>query len=192
MLCFIQPKINELLLKFNFLYVHVDVLKLFSCKIMIIKTKSGSGTRHFLGVMYFGFRFRVRVSIGGRVMVSCFGSFRFSVGARVRFGLGPGTQLDPIIIIAHESLLNDQSMGKVAEPSGKKSKQDEQSAILFWVMEVEMLHFFNLNFEDIVNTEAGEAKDFVKKQKMCGTVHFIFCVKIHFQTCRRGFHSSGW
>ena len=72
-------------------------------------------------------------------MVSCFGSCKFRVG--VRFGLGPGTQLDPIIIIAHESLLNDQSMSKVAEPSGKKSKQDEESAILFWVMEVEMLRF---------------------------------------------------
>ena len=90
-------------------------------------------------------------------MVSCFGSckFRVGVGVRVgvRFGLGPGTQLDPIIIIAYESLLNEQSMSKVAEPSGKKSKQDKESAILFWVMEVEMLRFFDLNFEDIVKVK---------------------------------------
>ena len=36
--------------------------------------------------------------IGGRVRVSFFGSFRVRVrgGVRVRFWLGPGTQLDPI------------------------------------------------------------------------------------------------
>ena len=44
-------------------------------------------------------------------------------------------------------------MSKVAEPSGKKSKQDKESAILFWVMEVEMLRFFDLNFEDIVKVK---------------------------------------
>ena len=38
------------------------------------------------------FRIRVRFSIGGRVRVSFFGSFR----VRVRFWLGPGTSLDPI------------------------------------------------------------------------------------------------
>ena len=38
---------------------------------------SASGPKLFGGVAYFGFRIRVRVSIGGRV--------------RVRFWLGPGT-----------------------------------------------------------------------------------------------------
>ena len=38
---------------------------------------SGRGPKLFLAVVYFGFRIRVRVSIGGRV--------------RVRFWLGPGT-----------------------------------------------------------------------------------------------------
>ena len=48
------------------------------------QTKSGSGPRHF------GFRFSIRVSIGGRISVSFFGSFRVRVRGRVRvsFGLG--------------------------------------------------------------------------------------------------------
>ena len=43
---------------------------------------------------------RFKVSIGGRVRVSFFGSFRVRVrgGVRVRFWLGPGTQLDPQVL----------------------------------------------------------------------------------------------
>ena len=46
------------------------------------RTKSGSGPRHF------GFRFSVRVSIGGRISVSFFGSFRVRGRVRGSFGLG--------------------------------------------------------------------------------------------------------
>ena len=49
-----------------------------------------------MGVVYFGFRFRVSVSIGGRFRVSFLGSTRVRV--RVMFWLGPGTQLDPSIV----------------------------------------------------------------------------------------------
>ena len=41
---------------------------------------------------------RFKVSIGGRVRVSFFGSFRVRVRGGVRFWLGPGTRLDPSIL----------------------------------------------------------------------------------------------
>ena len=58
-----------------------------------LRTKSGSRPRHFLEVVYLGFRFslgycsfwiRVRVSIGGR------GSFSFNLGVGLWMGLGLG------------------------------------------------------------------------------------------------------
>ena len=53
------------------------------------------------------FRIRVSVSIGGMVRVSFLGSFR----VRVRFWLGPSTQLDPNIqgvlrILLHSSMIH--------------------------------------------------------------------------------------
>ena len=61
-----------------------------------IWTKPSSGPRHFGGVMYFRIRFSLgRLSIGVSVRVTFFGLFR----VRVRFWLGPSTQLDPRIPI---------------------------------------------------------------------------------------------
>ena len=50
-----------------------------------------------LGLVKVRFKVRFKVSIGGRVRVSFFGSFRVRVrgGVRGRFWLGPGTRLDP-------------------------------------------------------------------------------------------------
>ena len=50
-----------------------------------------------LGLVKVRLKVRFKVSIGGRVRVSFFGSFRVRVrgGVMVRFWLGPGTRLDP-------------------------------------------------------------------------------------------------
>ena len=53
------------------------------------------GLSFFGVVVYFGFRFIVLVLGAGLGLVSL-GSFR--VGVRGRFWLGPGTQLDPLVV----------------------------------------------------------------------------------------------